>query len=146
LAARLRRGSRGEVVEFALVAGILFFLLFVGLAMMQVIQVRAAAESGFDPRAVSPKGALGLMQLMPGTARELGVSDPFDPAQSVRGGARYLRRLLDRFGGRLDLALAAYNAGPGAVEEHGGVPPYRETREYVRKVIRIFKKLGGGAS
>lgn len=112
----------------------------------RLLKAVAAAESGFDPRAVSPKGALGLMQLMPGTARELGVSDPFDPEQSVRGGARYLRRLLDRFGGRLDLALAAYNAGPSAVERHGGVPPYRETREYVQRVIRIFGKLGGDNS
>ncbi|WP_051275939.1 transglycosylase SLT domain-containing protein [Desulfovirgula thermocuniculi] len=112
----------------------------------RLLKAVAAAESGFDPRAVSPKGALGLMQLMPGTAREVGVSDPFDPAQSVRGGARYLRSLLDRFGGRLDLALAAYNAGPGVVERHGGVPPYRETREYVRRVIKIFGRLGGDSS
>jgi hypothetical protein len=100
----------------------------------EVIKAVALVESGLDPQAVSPKGAVGLMQLMPETAAMLGVDDPLDPEQSLSGGARYLRMLLDRFGGDLTLALAAYNAGPGAVERHGGVPGYTETRSYVRKV------------
>jgi peptidoglycan DL-endopeptidase CwlO len=97
-----------------------------------LLRAVAQAESGFDPRAVSHAGAVGLMQLMPGTARELGV-DPSDPAQAVDGAARLLRGHLDRFGS-VPLALAAYNAGPGAVQKHGGIPPYSETRAYVRRV------------
>lgn len=96
-----------------------------------------AAESGWNPAARSPAGALGLMQLMPATARALGVTDPFDPVQNVEAGARYLRQQLDRFGD-WRLALAAYNAGPGAVEEHGGLPPFPETRAYVEKVLRLW--------
>jgi len=97
-----------------------------------------AVESGFQPRAVSPKGAQGLMQLMPATARELGVSDAFDAEQNLDGGVRYLRALLEQNGGDVRLALAAYNAGPGAVKRHGGVPPYAETRQYVEKVLRRY--------
>lgn len=96
-------------------------------------------ESGFRPDVVSGAGAIGLMQLMPSTARELGVSDPFDPAQNVEGGAKYLRSLLDRYDGRLDLALAAYNAGPGAVDHFGGVPPYKETQEYVSSIMSGYR-------
>jgi len=90
-------------------------------------------ESAFEPRAVSAKGAMGLMQLMPATARQYGVADPFDPRSNIEAGTRHLRSLLDRFD--LSLALAAYNAGVGAVERYGGVPPYRETRSYVRRVM-----------
>ena len=92
-------------------------------------------ESGFDPRAHSAAGAMGLTQLMPGTASSLGVTDPYDPAQSLDGGARYLRQMLDRFGGDPAKALAAYNAGPGAVARFGGVPPYAETQHYVQNIL-----------
>ena len=97
-------------------------------------------ESGGYPHAQSPAGAAGLMQLMPETARGLGVTDPFDPEQSVRGGTEYLRTMLDRFGD-LPRALAAYTAGPGAVEEHGGIPPYPETQDYVRRVLAEARRL-----
>jgi len=93
------------------------------------------AESGFNPNAGSPAGAQGLAQLMPATARSLGVTNPLDPVQSIEGGARYLRQQLDRFGGDERLALAAYNAGPGAVQRFGGVPPYAETQSYVQRVL-----------
>lgn len=93
------------------------------------------AESNFEPRAVSRKGARGLMQLMPATARRLDVRRPFDPVANVRGGVRYLRELLDRFDNKPDLVLAAYNAGEGAVESYGGVPPYRETVGYVKRIL-----------
>jgi len=95
-----------------------------------------AVESGFQPGAVSNKGAQGLMQLMPATARELGVADALDPAQNLDGGTRYLRMLVAQYGGDLGKALAAYNAGPGAVKRHGGVPPYRETHHYIDRVLR----------
>ena len=95
-------------------------------------------ESGFNPQAVSRKGARGLMQLMPGTASMLGVRDSFDPRQNIDGGVRHLRGLIDRFGNDLKLALAAYNAGEQAVANHRGIPPYPETRDYVTKVLGLF--------
>jgi soluble lytic murein transglycosylase-like protein len=92
-------------------------------------------ESGFDPNATSSAGAQGLTQLMPGTASSLGVANPLNPAESIEGGARYLGQLMSQFGGNTADALAAYNAGPGAVQEYGGVPPYTETQSYVSKVL-----------
>jgi len=100
------------------------------------------AESAYQPDARSPKGAQGLMQLMPETAAELRVADPYDPAANIDGGARYLSQLLAEFKGDLDLAAAAYNAGPGAVYKYGGVPPYDETREYVRRVKILYQRYG----
>ena len=98
------------------------------------------AESGFNTRAVSPKGARGLMQLMPGTASQLGVPNAFDPQANVEGGTKYLRELLERYNFDLVKALAAYNAGPQRVEHFGGVPPYYETRAYVARIVRDFNK------
>ncbi len=103
-------------------------------------------ESGFDPDARSSAGALGLTQLMPGTASTLGVSEPLNPAQSIEGGARYLGQLLRQFGGNVTDALAGYNAGAGAVERYGGVPPYSETQQYVVKVLENAAAYRQGAS
>ena len=100
------------------------------------------AESNFQVGAVSRAGAQGLMQLMPATARELGVEDPFDIEQNIDGGARYLRQMLDSFGGNIKVALAAYNAGPGVVEKYGGqIPPYQETEQYVDRVLKFSKQM-----
>ncbi|MEJ2384258.1 MAG: lytic transglycosylase domain-containing protein [Xanthomonadales bacterium] len=98
------------------------------------------AESAYQPDAQSPKGAQGLMQLMPATQAELQVSDPFDPAENIRGGALYLSRLLEEFSGDVDLAAAAYNAGASAVYRYGGIPPFDETQEYVRRVRILHRR------
>jgi soluble lytic murein transglycosylase len=107
-----------------------------------LVKAVIAAESAFDPEAVSHKGALGLMQLMPATAAELGIDDPLVPDDNVRGGTRYLRLMLDRYGD-MNRALAAYNAGPQAVDRFRGVPPYRETRDYVRRVLTYYRHYHG---
>lgn len=104
-----------------------------------LIRAVVRCESGGDTNAVSSKGAKGLMQLMDGTADELGVQDPFDPEQNIFGGAAYLRQMLDRYHGNARLALAAYNAGPAAVDRNGGVPPYRETKEYIQRVMDHYQ-------
>lgn len=102
-------------------------------------------ESAYDPQATSYCGAQGLMQLMPETAKELGVQDAYNPRDNIMGGTKYLRRLLDQFDGNMTKAIASYNAGPGAVQQHGGVPPYPETQDYVSKVLGYYednKRMG----
>ena len=106
-----------------------------------VVAAVIEAESEFNPRAVSRRGARGLMQLMPTTAKTLGVDDPFDPRENIEAGVRHLRALMDRFGDNLPLVLAAYNAGEVAVIKHGGVPPYRETRAYVKRIMKRLDRI-----
>lgn len=106
----------------------------------KLVRALIYVESAENPVAVSNKGAVGLMQLMPATASQLGVEDPLRPMDNVRGGVKYLAQMLERFDGDVRLALAAYNAGPNAVEKYGGIPPYPETINFVEKVLRIFKR------
>lgn len=109
-----------------------------------LIKAIIKVESDFDHLAVSPKGAQGLMQLMPATAAELRVRDPFEPRANILAGSRYFRLMLDRFGDDQRLALAAYNAGPQAVERHGGIPPFAETKRYVQQVLNHYRQMSAG--
>jgi soluble lytic murein transglycosylase-like protein len=132
LAATIVKSSKELVEDAALHAGL----------PPAIVHSVAKAESGYRQNAISPKGAIGVMQLMPGTAAEL-QADPHNPEQNTKAGAMYLRQLLLKYNGDVVKALAAYNAGPGAVDKYKGVPPYRETRSYVNRVITNYRKLGG---
>lgn len=124
-AAEIQRAASAHAVDEALIRAVIH------------------AESAYQPDAVSPRGARGLMQLMPETMAELQVSNVFHPDSNIDGGTSYLAQMLSEFGGDVELATAAYNAGPGAVHNHGGVPPYPETREYVRRVLILYRRYRG---
>ena len=133
-----RRGADGSVVQ-----GIDFDRLIRSIGSRygvdpKLIHAVIRQESNYDPFAVSPKGALGLMQLLPSTAERFGVKDVFVPAENIRGGVKYLRYLMDRYPGQAALVLAAYNAGEGAVDRYGGIPPYRETQAYVARIAKRY--------
>ena len=105
----------------------------------RLVEILISVESGFRIDAISPRGAVGLMQILPTTALDMGIINPFDPVENMHAGCRYLKSMIKRYNGNLELALAAYNAGPGAVDKYGGVPPFKETRNYVKKILWQYR-------